>query len=167
MQYIYIHNATTYHFILYPWVNTAMNNCLKCRALVLSLLILNLFQVSVASVVSTGDFNKDFFVMWAPDHVNTSSNGRERSLKLDQVSGMVATRDNFLFFHFFSFRFSYTCTLVVIDAGSGFASTQMFLFGQIDMKIKLVPGNSAGTVLAYYVSNFPFIPVFLIHCVIR
>lgn len=45
----------------------------------------------------------------------------------------------------------------IIIAGSGFASNQMFLFGQIDMQIKLVPGDSAGTVLAYYVSNpLPF-----------
>lgn len=29
----------------------------------------------------------------------------------------------------------------------------MFLFGQIDMQIKLVPGRSAGTVVAYYVRN--------------
>lgn len=47
----------------------------------------SLFQVSVASVVSTGDFNKDFFVIWSPTHVNTSADGHTRSLKLDQESG--------------------------------------------------------------------------------
>lgn len=37
--------------------------------------------------------------------------------------------------------------------GSGFASNEMFLFGEIDMQIKLVPDYSAGTVLAFYVSK--------------
>jgi xyloglucan:xyloglucosyl transferase len=46
-------------------------------------------QISVASVVSTGDFNKDFFVTWSPSHVNTSADGRTRSLKLDQESGIL------------------------------------------------------------------------------
>jgi len=32
----------------------------------------------------------------------------------------------------------------------------MFLFGQIDMQIKLIPGYSAGTVVAFYVSNLIF-----------
>ncbi|KAL2324309.1 hypothetical protein Fmac_023367 [Flemingia macrophylla] len=81
------------------------------------------FQVSVVSVVSTADFNKDFFVIWSPSHVNTSVDGHTRSLKLDQ------------------------------ESGAGFASNQMFLFGKIDMQIKLVPGDSAGTVLAYYLAS--------------
>ncbi|KAL4288965.1 hypothetical protein AHAS_Ahas19G0338900 [Arachis hypogaea] len=80
-------------------------------------------QISVASVVSTGNFNKDFYVLWSPTHVNTSADGHTRTLKLDQQSG------------------------------AGFASNQMFLFGQIDMQIKLVPGDSAGTVLAYYMAS--------------
>ena len=40
--------------------------------------------------------------------------------------------------------------------GAGFASNEMFLFGQMDMKIKLVPGDSAGIVVAYYVSGLVF-----------
>ncbi|XP_010691526.2 probable xyloglucan endotransglucosylase/hydrolase protein 10 [Beta vulgaris subsp. vulgaris] len=82
-----------------------------------------LVPLSLASVNSIGNFNNDFFISWAPTHVNTSVDGKIRSLKLDQ------------------------------ESGSGFDSNSMFLFGQIDMQIKLIPGSSAGSVVAYYLAS--------------
>ncbi|KAL3538759.1 hypothetical protein ACH5RR_002125 [Cinchona calisaya] len=91
--------------------------------LLIGIIFIKLISISLASIVSTGDFNKDFFVTWSPSHVNTSADGRSRTLKLDQ------------------------------DSGSGFASNDMFLFGQFDMQIKLIPGYSAGTVVGFYLSS--------------
>ncbi|CAA3019681.1 probable xyloglucan endotransglucosylase hydrolase 10 [Olea europaea subsp. europaea] len=93
-----------------------MNNLSRFTSL-FGIFTISLIQCSLASIVSTGDFNKDFFVAWSPSHVNTSADGGTRSLKLDK------------------------------DSGSGFASNDMFLFGQFDMQIKLIQDNSADIVL--------------------
>ncbi|KAG6382985.1 hypothetical protein SASPL_157280 [Salvia splendens] len=63
-------------------------------------------------------FSQDFRVAWADSHVRQLDGGRAIQLTLDQSSGC------------------------------GFASKNQYLFGRVSMKIKLVPGDSAGTMIS-------------------
>lgn len=75
----------------------------------------------LVSSVHGGTFYEDFEITWGGDRAKLFNGGRLLSLSLDKVSG------------------------------SGFQSKKQYLFGRIDMQLKLVAGNSAGTVTAYYV----------------
>jgi len=68
-------------------------------------------------------FEKNYVPTWAEDHIHYLNGGREVQLSLDK------------------------------STGTGFQTRGSYLFGHFSMHIKLVGGDSAGTVTAFYLSS--------------
>lgn len=87
------------------------------------MLFITLFVIMNCCMVSYGgNFYQEFDLNWGGNRAKIFNGGQLLSLSLDKASG------------------------------SGFLSKKEYLFGRIDMQLKLVVGNSAGTVTSYYVS---------------
>ncbi|KAA8520020.1 hypothetical protein F0562_014306 [Nyssa sinensis] len=75
---------------------------------------------SSSIAAQSSSFEDNFNIMWSQDHFKTSEDGQIWSLSLDK------------------------------ETGCGFQTKQRYRFGWFSMKLKLVGGDSAGVVTAYY-----------------
>ncbi|CAL9214567.1 unnamed protein product [Arabidopsis halleri] len=97
----------------------------SCSSMAALFLSMTALMASCSSTAATPtqSFEDNFNIMWSENHFTTSEDGEIWNLSLDN------------------------------DTGCGFQTKHMYRFGWFSMKLKLVGGDSAGVVTAYYMCS--------------
>lgn len=86
-------------------------------------LLLVLLQDQLVANAAFINFSGEAFTPWDPSHLVILDNGRQLQLVLDETSG------------------------------SGLASADKYMFGILEIQMKVAPGDTAGTVTSFYLSS--------------
>lgn len=132
------------------------------RRIELSVVML-VMATRLSALAAPVNFSRNFQAYWAPDHISLSEDGEPLRLSLDNTSGSSSTvsgtgdgdgaASNSLSNRVSGLLDQLISLSLLFPVGCGFASKEKYLFGQVGAQIKLVQGDSAGTVTAFYVRH--------------